>query len=190
MEITGLLKMAHNQLMIDDFTLEISRSWNKAIESIINTSKTIERAENQLDRASLNALKRRLEQDRIMSNSTFSKLAKIASNPVLTSPQNMQKLPRSYATLYEIAQHDTKVVQDAIDQGKLHAAIMLKDISAILPNRPPNRIITKNVNSKISVSIRFSANDGDIPHALLSRLHEVLTEIEDYAVVNQSGIII
>lgn len=173
---------------LDEFTDAIRGSWNKAIQSVIDTAQMVKRAEDQLGRKQLNELKRRLEQDRIMSGPTFSKLAKIASNPVLTEPDNIHLLPPSYATLYELAQYDTKVIQDALSGGSIHAAIKHKDLSSILPKRAPNRIVKSTVQSKVSVSIRFSADQQDIPDELLERLKDVLTEISRYVEIKQSGI--
>lgn len=186
--MTDLSEMKNNAFSLDEFTVAIRASWNKAIESVIETAQMVKRAEDELDRKQLTELKRRLEQDRVMSGPTFSKLAKIASNPVLTAPENLPRLPHSYATLYELAQHDISVVQEAIEQGKIHAAIKHKDIADALPKRKSNRLVTHNARHKIRVSIRFSANEGEIPDALLQRLQDVLEEINEYTDVKQSGI--
>ena len=184
----NLSEMKNNTLSLDEFTVAICASWNKAIESVIETAQMVNRAEEELDRKQLKQLKQRLEQDRVMSGPTFSKLAKIASNPVLTAPENLSRLPHSYATLYELSQHDTAAVQKALEQGKIHAAIKHKEIADALPRRKPNRLVTHGSTDKIRVAIRFSANDGDIPEDLLRRLHDVLEEISNYTDVNQSGI--
>lgn len=186
--MTDLSKMKSNALSLDEFALAIRGSWNKAIESIIETAKMVKRAEDELERKDLNALKKHLEQERIMSGPTFSKLAKIAANPVLTAPENIPRLPHSYATLYELTHHDTTIVQDALKDGKIHAAIKHREISDILPKRAPNRLIKKSAKSKISVSIRFTAEEGEVPDELLQRLRDLLTEIDGYVDIKQSGI--
>ena len=117
--MTDLSEMKNNALSLDEFTVAIRASWNKAIESVIETAQIVKRAEDQLDHKQLSELKRRLNQQRIMSTPTFSKLAKIASNPVLTAPENLPRLPHSYATLYELTQYDGAVVQQmrGFDRG-------------------------------------------------------------------------
>ena len=186
--MNDILKIKNNELSINSFAVAIRGSWNKAIESVIDTAQMVKRAEDQLDRKQLNELKRHLEQERIMSGPTFSKLAKIASNPVLINPENMPLLPPSYATLYELAQYDTSVIQDALSQGSIHAAIKHKDVSNLLPKRPPNRLRKTTLGSKVSVSIHFSSDKKDIPNELLERLKDVLKDINKYVEIKQSGI--
>lgn len=189
--MNDLSEMKLNALSLEEFTVAIRASWNKAIESVIETAQMVKRAEDQLDWKQLGELKRRLEQERIMSRPTFSKLAKIAANPVLTAPENLPRLPHSYATLYELAQYDGAIVQQALEEGTIHAAIRHKDVETVLPpreKRERNQLTFKRAKSKISVSIRFSAEEGAIPDELLVRLNDVLKEISDYADIKQAGI--
>lgn len=189
--MNDLSEMKTNALSLDEFTVAIRASWNKAIESVIETAQMVKRAEDQLDHKQLSELKRRLNQQRIMSTPTFSKLAKIASNPVLTAPENLPRLPHSYATLYELAQYDDAIVQEALEEGTIHAAIKHKDVENVLPpreKRERNQLTFNRAKSKISVSIRFSAEEGAIPDELLVRLNDVLKEISDYADIKQAGI--
>lgn len=174
-------------LSLDDFTSAIRGSWNKAIESVMETARMVQRAERTLSRKDLNALKQRLEQQRVMSGPTFSKLAKIAAHPVLSSPENLSLLPPSYATLYELAQHDAYEVEKALQQGKIHAAIKHRDVSSILPKRAPNRLTTRTGTRKITISVKFTAQVGDIPDNLITELHDVLTKIDTYTDVKLSG---
>lgn len=189
--MNDLSEMKNNALSLDEFAVAIRGSWNKAIESVIETAQMVKRAEERLDRKQLNELKRRLEQARIMSGPTFSKLAKIASNPVLTAPENLPRLPHSYATLYELSQHETGIVQQALEEGTIHAAITHREVSAVLPpreKRESNQLTFNRAKSKITVSIRFSAEEGVIPDELLARLNDVLKEISDHADIKQAGI--
>lgn len=186
--MTDLSKMKNSTMSVDEFSFAIQGSWNKAIGSVIETAQMVKRAEEELDRRQLAQLKRRLEQDRIMSGPTFSKLAKIAANHVLTAPDNLTRLPPSYATLYELAQHDEKEVQDALDQGKLHAAIKNREILDVFPKRASGRLTMNNAQSKLTVAVKFSADWGTIPDDLLQRLNDVLSEIDQFADVHCTGL--
>ena len=188
--MNDLSEMKLNALSLEEFTVAIRASWNKAIESVIETAQMVKRAEDQLDRKQLGELKRRLEQERIMSCPTFSKLAKIAANPVLTAPENLPRLPHSYATLYELAQYDDAIVQQALEEGTIHAAIKHKDVGDVLPPREKKtrQVEFNRAKSKISVSIRFSADEGEIPDELLKRLHDVLSKISTYTDIKQTGL--
>lgn len=188
--LSNLSEMKTSALSLQDFAVAIRASWNKAIESVIETAQMIKRAEDQLDRRQLGELKRRLEQERIMSGPTFSKLAKIAANPVLTAPENLPRLPNSYATLYELAQYDDAIVQQALEEGTIHAAIKHKDVGDVLPSREKRtkQVTITGTNAKISVSIRFSAENGEVPDELLKRLNELLLEISTYTDIKQTGL--
>lgn len=189
--MNDLSEMKTNALSLDEFAVAIRGSWNKAIESIIETAQMVKRAEDQLDRTQLNELKRRLEQERIMSTPTFSKLAKIASNPVLTAPENLPRLPHSYATLYELTQYDGAVVQQALEEGTIHSAITHKDVENVLPpreKRERNQLVFKHGKSKTTVSIRFTAEEGVMPDELMARLNDVLKEIGQFADVKKTGL--
>jgi hypothetical protein len=186
--MSDLSKMKNLDLSVNDFAVAIQTSWNKAIESVIQTAQMVKRAEEQLERRQLNELKRFLEQERIMSGPTFSKLSKIAANPVLTAPENLPRLPPSYATLYELSQHDADVVQDALASGKIHAAIKNREILDVLPKRPPKRVVVSSSQNKLKVSIKFTADVGIIPDELLQRLNDVLFEIDEYVDIQSAGL--
>ena len=187
--MSNLSKMKNFDQSPEGFSGAIRTSWNKAIESVIATAKLVKQAEEQLDRRQLSELKRRLEQDRIMSSPTFSKLAKIASNAVLTAPENLPRLPTSYATLYELTHHDLNDVQDALDQGKLHAAIKNREILDVFPKRAPARLVSTSTKTAArKVSIRFVEDAEHIPDELLLRLSDILKEIEQYVDVQSKGL--
>lgn len=189
--MTDLSEIKNNALSLDEFAIAIRGSWNKAIESVIETAQMVKRAEDQLDRKQLSELKRYLEQERVMSGPTFSKLAKIASSPVLTAPENLPRLPHSYATLYELSQHESNIIQKALEDGTIHAAITHREVSTVLPQREKresNQLTFNRAKSMISVSIRFSAEEGVIPDELLVRLYDLLKEIGEYADIKQAGI--
>lgn len=186
--MSDLSKMKNSPMSVDEFSFAIQGSWNKAIESVIETAQMVKRAEDQLDRRDLAQLKRRLEQDRIMSGPTFSKLAKIAANAVLTAPDNLPRLPPSYATLYELAQHDEKEVQDALDRGALHAAIKNREILNVFPKRASGRMTMNTSQDKLTVAVKFTAVRGTVPDDLLQRLNDVLSEIDQFVDVHFSGL--
>lgn len=189
--MNDLSEMKPNALSLDEFTVAIRASWNKAIESVIETAQMVKRAEDQLDHKQLSELKRRLNQQRIMSTPTFSKLAKIASNPVLTASENLPRLPHSYATLYELAQYDDAIVQEALEKGTIHSAITHKDVENVLPpreKRDRNQLKFKHGKSKTTVSIRFTAEEGVMPDELMARLNDLLKEIGQFADIKKTGL--
>ena len=71
-----------------------------------------------------------------------------------------------------------------------HAAIKHKDVGDVLPPREKKtrQVEFNRGKAKISVAIRFSADEGEIPDELLRRLNDVLKEINRYAEVKMLGL--
>lgn len=180
--------MKNNVASADEFLGSIKASWHKTVEAVLETAQTLKTAEEQLPRKEFKALRDRLQQDRVMSGPTISKLLGIASNEILTAPENIDRLPPSYATLYELTRHDPKVVARALDDGLVNASTMQKDLVHILPPSKPKKMKTKQKIERISISVRFSAPVGDVPNELIERLQSVLHEIEKYTDVKLSGL--
>ena len=180
--------MKSNAASAHEFLGEIKASWNKAVESVLETAQTLKRAKEQLPRKEFLKLKDELEQHKIMSAATMTKLIKIASNAVLTAPENVHRLPPSYATLYEISQFGPEVAQKALADGQLNSSTRLRDLVDILPKRASKQMRSTQKSKRISISIRFSAPVGDVPEDLLQRLQDVLDEINAITDVKMTGL--
>jgi hypothetical protein len=176
-----------NAVFEDEFLVSIKASWNKAVSSILETAQTLKEAEEQLPRRDFLGLKKQLQQNRIMSKSTITKLIKIGSNEVLTAPENMALLPASYSTLYEITQYEPSDIQSALSDGKLSSATLRQEVKDALPPRERKKITAVPKTARVSIFIRFSADEGVIPQTLLLNLQKVLSEIEAYTDVKTSG---
>lgn len=183
-----ILELQTNTLSSDDFAGQIQASWNKAVESVIQTAQTLKQAEIELERKEFKKLKDHLQQSRIMSGPTITKLLKIASNEVLTAVENLPLLPPSYATLYELSQHEPSIIQNAMKDGTVHSAIQHKELASLLPPRKKKQMSSKTKSERISVSVKFSAKVVDVPEELLQKLRSVIAEIKQKVDVKTTGL--
>ena len=78
---------------VDHFAQNISAAWYRAAESVIEAAVSLRRAQDVLGKKQFTALRAVLENRRVMSSSTVSKLLVIAQNPTLTAPENIPLLP-------------------------------------------------------------------------------------------------
>lgn len=158
--------------------LAITRSWSKVASTIIETAQALKKAKRELERPQYREVKQHLIENRIMSGTVISKLMKIANDPVLSDPNNVNRLPSSYATLYAIALKDSESVKTAIDSGAINAGTQLKDLRLIFPStgkaEPEEPVMT--------ITIR-----GEVPADLLGSLSDILSQIAYCATVSRKG---
>ena len=112
-------EISHAKNIVDNYLISITSAWNKAAMSIIEVGRQLNEAQNDLSKIEFRQLKRELEDQRIMSNSTITKLRMIANNVVLTREENQKYLPPSYETLYLL----TRVEDDELEKAFVNQQI-------------------------------------------------------------------
>jgi hypothetical protein len=95
----------------------IQAAWHRATESILEVGSELNDAKSALSTLEFRKLKTELEDQRIMSAPTISKLMTIASDNRLTSPARAKLLPPSYNTIYELTRVGDKELSDAFKAG-------------------------------------------------------------------------
>lgn len=71
--------------------------------------------------------KRRLETEGLMKESVYSMFVKIGSSKILTDPENIELLPRSYNTLYHLAKLGEEALQELLDKGGISSCMRVDD---------------------------------------------------------------
>ena len=145
-------EISHAKNNIDSYLISITSAWNKAAMSIIEVGRQLNEAKENLSNIKFRQLKRELEDQRIMSNSTITKLRMIANNVVLTKEENQKYLPPSYETLYLLSRVEENELSEAFDNQLISTETQRNNI----PNIFGYQKITSsklNSNSKISISI-------------------------------------
>lgn len=120
MNISGELVPA---IDVEEAVSKIGSAWNRAAESIIETAMLIVYYSKSTER---NIIESALIERGIMSTSVISMLKKIGNNPLLTSPENIGKLPAAYNTLYKLAQLPD--LEERMDQGLVTPYLHLEDV--------------------------------------------------------------
>jgi hypothetical protein len=103
---------------------EIGESWNKAVQSIIDTAVLVHQYKNSKH---WKDIKEQLIERNIMKNSVMSMMTGIAENGLLTSPDNIPLLPPCYNTLYLLTKLDEDVLQDKFRSGDVHPGLKVED---------------------------------------------------------------
>lgn len=94
----------------------ISTSWHRATEQILETAQLILEAEKRLSPSSIRQLKM---QSLPFGVGTYSKLKKIAESNVITNPKNLEFLPNSFSTIYELTHLSENEFNQAVNDGTL-----------------------------------------------------------------------
>ena len=84
------VEISHAKKNVENYLLSITSAWNKAAMSIIEVGRQLNEAHKNLTKIEFRRLRRELEDQRIMSKSTITKLKKIANNVVLTREENQK----------------------------------------------------------------------------------------------------
>lgn len=145
---------------------EIKASWQKSIDSLIETAQLI--FEYSLSKEWKN-IQRELAVRNIMNQSVVSMMLSIANSPVLTNPENRDKLPLSYNSLYHLSLLEEKEVETRIKDGEINTSIRLEDIRALkkkLEGKPATTTV-KNISLASIPKSDFEENKMQIVAELL-----------------------
>ena len=172
-------EISHAKKNVDNYLISITSSWNKVAMSIIEVGRQLNEAQNDLSKIEFRQLKRELEDQRIMSNSTITKLRMIANNVVLTREENQKYLPPSYETLYLLSRIDENDLSEAFENQLISTETQRNNIPNIFGFQNQT---TSKVNSYLKISI-------SIPEKL-SREETVQLKIYLSEIKKISGVII
>lgn len=152
--------MDMNQLTtIDQALTEISSSWRKTTQAIIDTARILKKY--QLE-SNWSEIQSRLDAENIIKISVQKFLLGISNNPVLMNEQNYQNLPPHYNTLYHLSTIKSDRLEKLIDKNEVNVSTDLagarelavkygdkKKIKAPPPKLP-----------KVTFTITFGAHAG------------------------------
>ena len=174
-------EISHAKKNVDNYLISITSAWNKAAFSIIEVGRQLNEAQNELSKNQWVQLRRELEDQRIMSNSTITKLKMIANNVVLTREENQKYLPPSYETLYVLSQVEDDELSKAFDDHQISTETQRKNIPEIFGSHK-NATRKKNSNSKISITIPDSMSKQE--YLLLNDLLNQINKISGIKINN------
>ena len=144
------VEISHAKKNVENYLLSITSAWNKAAMSIIEVGRQLNEAHKNLTKIEFRRLRRELEDLRIMSKSTITKLKKIANNVVLTREENQKYLPPSYETLYLLSRIDENDLSEAFENQLISTETQRNNVPNIFGFQ--NQTASK-VNSYLKISI-------------------------------------
>lgn len=136
--------------------IEIQGSWNKTVQSMLDTAKLItdyERREDWFD------IKSELSLRGIMQDSVISMMLSIGGNSLLQSDKNVEFLPRSYNTLYNLSLLDDKELIQRFQSGDINPSLRLIDARKFHPQKTNKPSSSKPNTTKNIVNISTNLDD-------------------------------
>lgn len=185
---TAIANISYEQEVVspvEQFQFGIVASWRKVASSIMETSRLLLQAEEQLDRAGFSTIRKHLVENGIMSETVISKLLKIARNSVLSAPDNVPLLPGSYATLYVLAGKDPVEVQTALAEGKITPLTQLKDVTDLFPSTT-NKV--QNVADATGIVVTVQSDLSNVPADTVKAFKAAIDALKEFVSVEVKGL--
>lgn len=185
---TAIANISYEQEVVspvEQFQFGIVASWRKVASSIMETSRLLLQAEEQLDRAGFSTIRKHLVENGIMSETVISKLLKIARNSVLSAPDNVPLLPGSYATLYVLAGKDPVEVQSALAEGKITPLTQLKDVTDLFPSTT-NKV--QKVADATGIVVTFQSDLSNVPADTINAFKASIDALKEFVSVEVKGL--
>jgi hypothetical protein len=101
----------------------IKPKWNESARSIIEMGRNLQQMSKELDR---DALTKKVNADFGIAASSINKIIRIATHPILSNPVHTDKLPNSWALLYEMRFLPDEVLLEKLKNGELRKASKYK----------------------------------------------------------------
>jgi hypothetical protein len=114
---------------------EISTSWHKSVENILKTANLIRKFSFTDE---WKAIQEELINKKIMKSSVISMMMRISSNTALNNPQNLNYLPPSYNSLYNLSIMSPDVIERKINDGEICSSTKLEEIRGWSPKKQSN----------------------------------------------------
>lgn len=185
---TAIANISYEQEVVspvEQFQFGIVASWRKVASSIMETSRLLLQAEEQLDRAGFSTIRKHLVENGIMSETVISKLLKIARNTVLSAPDNVLLLPGSYATLYVLAGKDPVEVQTALAEGKITPLTQLKDVTDLFPSTT-NKV--QKVADATGIVVTVQSDLSNVPADTIKAFKAAIDALKEFVSVEVKGL--
>jgi hypothetical protein len=185
---TAIANISYEQEVVspvEQFQFGIVASWRKVASSIMETSRLLLQAEEQLDRAGFSTIRKHLVENGIMSETVISKLLKIARNSVLSAPDNVPLLPGSYATLYVLAGKDPVEVQTALAEGKITPLTQLKDVTDLFPSTT-NKV--QKVADATGIVVTVQSDLSNVPADTVKAFKAAIDALKEFVSVEVKGL--
>lgn len=113
------MTISYTKKSLTSYAQKIGAAWHRAAESIIEVGCMLNEAEDKLGPPGFRELRKQLQNDKVMSGATISKLKIIAQNALLTAPKRVQLLPPSYETLYNLSRWDDANLEQGFSDGTI-----------------------------------------------------------------------
>jgi hypothetical protein len=117
-----------NMTLREMWAEKIAASWQKSIDSILETGRNLIAAKEELEHGEwLQMVKNELP----FGDRTAEMLIKVAENPVLSDSNHGSNLPASWRTLYELTKLPKDLLERKIESGEITPRTERKDVAAM-----------------------------------------------------------
>ena len=141
-----------NARTVDEWVVVITATWQKAVESIIETARHLAEAKEGLAYGEWGRMVERLP----FGRSTADKLVAIAEDATLTNSEFIPKLPASWGTLYELTKLPEDEVSRLIASERINPDMTHADAAEILKEvREEGVYIYERVPEALGVVAKF-----------------------------------
>lgn len=144
---------------------EISTSWHKSVENILKTANLICK---YFHTDEWKAIQEELINKNIMKSSVISMMMRISSNFALNDPKNLNYLPPSYNSLYNLSAISPDVIQSKINDGELCSSTKLEEVRSWAATKKSSQ------RKKIISLIKVDFNDYELhKNELMNELKKI-----------------
>lgn len=165
---------------VDDFANQILDAWHRAVDGIIEVGMLCVHARETLHRKDLKDLMKKLR----MSDSTFSKLAKIAQDSRITAQKNRSMLPSSYGTLYEITLLSDSEFDTALKEGVITPTTERRTVHALRSSETGPTKRTKSAQEKVRTLVRITTEANSVSKDGMKALGTALAELNRFKTIS------
>jgi hypothetical protein len=169
----------NNLVTVDEAIKEISLSWRKTTQAIIETAKVLKKY--QLE-SNWSDIQEKLDSENIIKISVQKFLLGIGNNPVLMNEQNYQRLPPHYNTLYHLSTIKSDKLEKLINKDEVNISTDLSDARELAVKYSEKKKKTPAPQlPKVTFIITFSSANSAKTKA--NRIHkELIAEFGEDAV--------
>jgi len=117
----------NDHALADDYVVKIKASWQKSVESILETGRLLIEAKKALKHGQWQDM---IDEKLPFGERTAEMLRIIAEHPVVANPKHVSVLPASWGTLHAIAKLPVEEpeLEKMLTDGTIHAGIQRKDV--------------------------------------------------------------
>ena len=174
----------------------ITSSWNKAVSYMIEVAVTLHQLQSNKTKSNRKIwleVRNTLMERKIMSKTTISILCRVGENQLLI--QNVNLLPPSYNTMWELTKFPEDFLEDKFNQGLINPELKLEQvrqwsindviesdfeiIEEVSEDNPMKRSVTIYINEEDII------NNPDIIEEHIKQIESIM----DYAQIETSGLL-